>query len=409
MGLMPELLKQITLISWIMFVTGCASTTSQTHQDPRIIVPPPELISYQFPTDEPTVPVESPEDIFYLSEKARNDVDHLRQAYINPYERAEELVKLIFFNNRQGMLYSNSATLSASEAWEKREANCLSLTILAWAMADEIDLKTEFQQLNIPEYWTHQAGASLLNGHINLKVTGTKIEQHDFGYKRFDSLVIDFDPFSPKKKFSAKEVSRDTVIAMFYNNKAADALLKKHYKQAYQYLTAAINQSPSFVSSWNNLGLVYRGLGENELAEKSYQFALDIEPDKLNIMSNLSVLMAATGRETESKILRNFITKQRLKNPYYHYTLGKEAMSNKAYFQAINHFKSAIDIDDNDHEVWFAMSVAYYRLGLWSKSRVSLREASDLAPDNKLKNQYDGKIRFLNGYLMKKQRYYAGG
>ena len=48
---------------------------------------------------------------------------------------------------------------------------------------------------------------------------------------------------------------------------------------------------------YNNLGIAYRGLGEHEKAIEYYQKALDIFPDNLDPMLNMSVVQAERQRK----------------------------------------------------------------------------------------------------------------
>ena len=52
--------------------------------------------------------------------------------------------------------------------------------------------------------------------------------------------------------------SENKVIAMFYNNKGADAIVANSYTRAYSYFRAAATIAPELAQSWVNLGVLYR-------------------------------------------------------------------------------------------------------------------------------------------------------
>ena len=81
---------------------------------------------------------------------------------------------------------------------------------------------------------------------------------------------VDFDPQMLRNYFPRKAVSRDKVIAMFYNNKGADALVANSYPRAYSYFRAAAKISPALQQTWVNLGVLYRMVDEYEQGQTSF-------------------------------------------------------------------------------------------------------------------------------------------
>ena len=63
-------------------------------------------------------------------------------------------------------------------------------------------------------------------------------------------------------------------MALFYNNLAADALIKQDFPRAYQYLKAAADADPNLEDVWVNLGVLYRFSEHHDLSEKAYRHAL---------------------------------------------------------------------------------------------------------------------------------------
>ena len=52
-------------------------------------------------------------------------------------------------------------------------------------------------------------------------------------------------------------MSKQAVFSIFYNNKAADAVLQKYYVRAYAYFSEALVVNPHFHSTWTNFGILY--------------------------------------------------------------------------------------------------------------------------------------------------------
>src|SRR5690606_26852201 len=132
--------------------------------------------------------------------------------------------RLIFSYAQDGLLYDNTSTRTASETIASGKANCLSLSILAYSMAKELGMNAAFQDVQIPEYWTSALRQTWLNGNINLRLKH-QIVPHRFSRIMLlcnDRFVV-FYPYSLKQKYPHASVEPATVVAMFYNNKAAVA------------------------------------------------------------------------------------------------------------------------------------------------------------------------------------------
>jgi Tfp pilus assembly protein PilF len=74
-------------------------------------------------------------------------------------------------------------------------------------------------------------------------------------------------------------LKKPQIIAMFYNNKAAQFMIEKDYDHAFAYLKAAILTDPNSSESWNNLAVLYRSVKHFDLAEDAYKLALQLDPE----------------------------------------------------------------------------------------------------------------------------------
>lgn len=341
-----------------------------------------------------TPPTEA--EIFALDQTIRNELDVLRNASEGPSETTYAIVELIFKRNDEEMLYNSHANLTAREAYHSRKANCLSLAVLAYSMANYLDLYVGFQQVEIPEYWTHQRGVSLLNNHVNIRVFAKPKRENKQFYLMWDDIVIDFDPFSPKKKFPSTLITKDHILAMFYNNLGATAFVENNHSVAYQYFKLATQTDPSFAGAWNNLGYLYRANDNYELAMLSYENALRIDKHDLNTLNNIAVLYEHQGNTEKAAEIYAFILQERLQNPYYHRIQGDEAYSRGELEQAIAHYKDALAIDSSEHEFYFGLAKSYFALGKEEQSKRALLKAKQHATQRLDRARYDYKLSILN-------------
>jgi tetratricopeptide (TPR) repeat protein len=246
----------------------------------------------------------------------------------------------------------------------------------------------------VPEYWTRRAGFSLLNGHINIKISVPK-QANVFVFDN-RSYQVDFDPQPLKYRLPKKVVSKQNVLSMFYNNKGADAFLQKDYVTAYAYFREALMVNPNFDSAWVNLGILYRLSGYFPQAEKVYQYALIVKPDSLTALENLAYLYTFTGRNKEAEKILAKVEAQRNNNPYYHVNLGEQKMEKKRWVQALTHFRRALALDKGKHEVYFGLARAYYKMGEMQQSKRYLKQAKNNASNKYDEEKYQSKLEFLN-------------
>lgn len=295
-----------------LLFAGCQNAPRQT----QATFPNTDLfVDEQFTT--PTEAIETPEQIFAVPDDVVRELRQKVLVFADPHDRSKALLRFIFNDGTEILEYVNSATLVASETLQKRQANCLSLTILAYSLANALGFDSRFQDVDVPEYWITRSGSSLLNGHVNLLVNpDSKYAGLGHIVYRRHSYLIDFDRVPSRTKFRTTEVGRNSIISMFYNNKAADAMMVLDYDRAYQYLKAAITIAPELSGNWNNLAVLYRQKLLLAEAEQVYLHSLALEPNHSNTMANLAMLYQITGREQQAAALEYKVAKKRLSNPF---------------------------------------------------------------------------------------------
>ncbi|GAC39403.1 tetratricopeptide repeat protein [Paraglaciecola psychrophila] len=375
----------ITLVFSLSFC-GCQSTS--------VYVTPSELLLYDRGFVGFTqVQIESEQEIFRLDDKAKAFVKSTIASKTNKIDQMEALVRGIFDRSDLNLLYQGDANNTAIETFHSRAANCLSMSIMTYAMAKEAGFYVDFQEIMIPEFWTRKAGFSLLNGHINLKMFAPHDPNVFMLNKR--SFQVDFDPQSSRSGLPKKIVSKQAVMAMFYNNKGADALLRKDYTSAYAYFREALLIDPNFDSGWINLGIVYRLSGYFNQAEKTYQHALGLNSDSLTASENLAYLYTFTGREEEAEAILAKVEYKRNSNPYYHVNLGEQEMEQEHWDQALGHFRRALALDRSKHEVYFGLARVYFEIGELQQSKRYFKQAKNKAHNRQNEDKYQHKIDFL--------------
>jgi tetratricopeptide (TPR) repeat protein len=340
--------------------------------------------------------IETEQEIFSLDDEMRKLVNDKLRNNLTDKQKAIILLEHIFNEKHLSLQYKGNANIIASEAFHSKTANCMSLTIMAYALAKEAGLKVIFQQVNVPEYWQRSGSYNFITGHVNL-IINDRISSKRVNVFGDQPIRIDFDPYIAKQTFPVKRINKNTILAMFYNNKGASALVNKNYPLAYTYFKSAIEKDKTFNSAWGNLGVLYRLTDHYEASENVYRHVLKTDKQNLTILDNLSILMAVQGREADALLVRSYVNKMRLTNPYYHALMGNEAFIDKLYKKSEQHYNKALSLKNQEHEFYLGLAKAYFMQGKVNLAKISMRKAIRHNRFDSTNQLYVAKLNFLKG------------
>ncbi|WP_289029841.1 hypothetical protein [uncultured Paraglaciecola sp.] len=383
-------LTHYACLLFVFVLLGCQSRATHNH----VAVTAESLLYDQGFKSFSNHRVETEYEIFYLDEDAKTFVHNIIGNIDNEVDQVEALVHAVFDRSELNLLYQANANTVANDTFKLKEANCLSMSIMTYALTREAGFNVDFQEVLIPEYWTRRQGYNLLNGHINLKFT-PQLDANVLNL-RTRSYQIDFDPQPSRRSFPKKLVSKELVVAMFYNNKGADALVKQQLPLAYAYFRQAVLSEPLFTSAWINMGILYRMAGYLEGAEKVYLHALQQSPDNLTGLENLAYLYNITGKVDSANEIIAKVEHKRAINPYYHVNLGEQDIEQQNWKLALGHFKKALILNRNMHEGYFGLARVYFEIGELDESERYLKLAKNKALNNHYEEKYQSKLDFLS-------------
>lgn len=382
------LIRQIILISISLFILGCQSAHVVKLPNPEQLYLDHQFLGYE------NIPIVSIEDIFQIDDTMKNIVASQIIGENNREAQAHALVSFIFDNNSGDVLYDMSANLTAKQSFYHKRANCLSLTILAYVLANEAGIDAHFQRVYIPEYWYRQGNYNMRAGHVNLVIKAKQQALSRVIYGNND-IVIDFDPYSIRKHFKSKIIGKNTIAAMYYNNLAGKAIVDKQYTKAFALLRRATGLDPYYESAWANLGVIYRHKNQINDAERVYRHALKINPNDMTVLDNLALLLRQTGREGQANTIEKRLAKKRSDNPYYYALMANEAYYSQHYEQAVIAYKKAISMNKREHEFYFGLAKAYFKLDKTELAAESMKKAIKHNDFKQLDNKYAAKLSFL--------------
>ena len=334
-------------------------------------------------------------DIFAISDEMKR---YLRED-IGPQLRAHGmqrgLAEALYRNGQLKLDYDTTTTRNAAEAFQARSGNCLSLLIMTASFARELGLSVEFQSAFLEEAWAHSGNFYLRSGHVNITLGRRVI---DAG-KLADStaVTIDFLPPDDTRGLRTRTISQQTVVAMYMNNRSAEALLQGRIDDAYWWAREAMVQSPLFMSAYNTLGVIYLRQNDAQQAERVFAHVLEREPANTRAMFNLVLALQRQGRAADAQAWQQRLAALEPEPPFHFFHLGLAAMRQNDYAAARDWFSKEISRAAYHHESHFWLGVASYRLGEVGQARKHLALAMENSPTRGERDLYAAKLSWLQG------------
>jgi Flp pilus assembly protein TadD len=230
------------------------------------------------------------------------------------------------------------------------------------AFAKELGLSVTYQSVAMDETWSRSDDIAFANGHVNVML-GPRIMDINRGYNGKPSLTIDFLPAEDILGQRTRPISEDTVVAMFMNNRSAEALVQGRIDDAYWWARAAVQRAPTFLAAFNTMGVIYLRHGDLGAAESVFKHVLKSRPQDAQALANLASLLDRSGRTDESRALHVRLSQIEPDPPYHFFRLGVVAMQRGDFAAARVLFKREVDRADYNGEFHFWLGVADLRLG----------------------------------------------
>lgn len=299
--------------------------------------------------------------------------------------RKTELILAALLKNGLDLSYDTFKTYTATEAFYRKTANCLSFTSLFIALAREAGVNVRFQQVEVPPSWAQRDGLLAFNLHINALVTAR-------GHKR----VVDFNMEEFDNRYRRHVISDNIARSQYHNNMSMNALMRDDITQAFLHLRQAIQLDPNSGYFWNNLGALYRKRNNAEASASAFTIAVNISNEPV-AMSNLARHYRRTGNQTLAVYYEQKVERFRRKNPFYLYELAVTQYNDAHYLEAKNLLQRAIKLERNQHHFYRLLGLSDLQLGDAKSGTRHIRQAFDLAENADDKNRYSRKLELLHG------------
>jgi Tfp pilus assembly protein PilF len=289
--------------------------------------------------------------------------------------------------------YDSRSTRTAAQAFEDRAGNCLSLVILSAALARELDLKTSFQQVMGEASWSLAGDMLVVNDHINL-VLGSSNPGSSWSVDSGMALIVDFLPSEVMRGARTRAISEHTVITMFMNNRAVEALLDGRVDAAYAWARSALQREPGFTPALNTLGVLYQKRGLLPEAAQVFTLALQQTPDSASTLSNLAGVQRSLGQTDQAQATEARLAQLRQTAPWSEFRQAQAAMRRGQYEQARTLLRQAAARDPNQRDVHVWLAQAELSLGNHQAAEQQLSLAISHSPTDE-RPLYSAKLEKL--------------
>ena len=308
----------------------------------------------------PPEPVDT-QQVLALSPGMREFIAHdiRRSSWRDSPQRA--LIDALYSPHQLRLEYDAGTTRNAAEAFAARAGNCLSLVLMTAAFAQAMDLEVNFNSALLEETWSRRGSLLIRSGHINLSLGPRPLSlgsHHDP-----TQFTVDFLPPQELQGLRTRPITLATVLAMYFNNRAAETLIQGQLDQSYAFARAALRQDAAFVPAYNTLGLVYRRHGDTALAARAFEHALAMDNGQRQAMVNLIDALSDLGRPHEAQQWRATLARLEPYPPFYFLDQGRAAAERGDWQTARSLFERELARADYSAEVHFWLAQAGLRLG----------------------------------------------
>ena len=378
------------MVRWLILLCCCALAACAGVAPPA----PDRHLFHDEAFAAPSRPIDANE-VFALSPAMRRLLDSRPQNRHD--DPREQLLGLLFGPGHLKLEYDSSVTRNAAEAFAAQRGNCLSLVIMTAAFAKAVGLQVDYRQGLLDETWERNGQLIFGSGHVNLALSRTLARNsHVVGSK--DSTVVDFLPADEIRGLRTRSIGEHTVLAMYMNNRAAEALARGAIDTSYWWARQALVQDPSFRSAYNTLGVIYSNKGRPAWALAVFEAVLAQAPDDTTVIGNLVAALHAAGRDDEARPWADKLARLEPFPPLYFLRAGQADARRDDWGGARELFRKEARRQPYNAEVQFWLAQANYRLGNWREADEHLELARQNSSNPQDHALYAAKLGWLRAH-----------
>ncbi|MFT4179443.1 MAG: tetratricopeptide repeat protein [Thermomonas sp.] len=328
----------------------------------------------------PAIPP-APETVMAVPPELRAIVQQrVIDASVSRQKRLERLAALMFDADGLGIEYEASATHTVAEVFQTRKANCLTFTLLAIALAREVGLEAFPQEIERTLTWdTDDGNVFVQNMHVN---AGVVADNRRFTIDVASDQLLTHSP--------PERISDARLLSHYYNNRAMELMLDGHDADAAAWLDKALQLDAHHASAWNNAGVLAQRSGDRIEAERNMLKALALNPTHSGALANIVAHYQRMGDTRNADAWRKRAEQARRNDPLHQFLLGHLAEKQGDYAVALERYRRAVKLDNNQSLFHLACARLWLRAGDIPQAINAMAQAQKL--DSAHRNRYQAKL-----------------
>ena len=364
---------------------------------PQQRLPPAEFLFKDALFSKPSERINA-DDVFALNDEMKG---YLKTAIAGRLQRMglqKSLINALYQKDELKLQYDISMTRNASQAFDARAGNCLSLVIMTAAFAKELGLQVRYQSAYLEETWGRSGDLLVRSGHVNVTLDRRVGDRNTPG--NTSSLTVDFLPAEDLRGMRFRDIPEEAIVAMYMNNKAVEALVQGRSDDAYAWAREALFQNPEYLGSYNTLGVIYMRRGDLAQSATVFDYLLRREPSNARAIFNLAQVYARQGRDVESAALQRRLAQVEPVGPFHYFDLGRAAMEHENFKLAREMFAKEVARAGYHAEFHFWLALANYKLGDIEPAKKHLTLAMENGVTRNDRELYAAKLAWLQTHGM---------
>lgn len=370
----------------LLLLTVAGLFSACTHVPSRSLVEqiPEHDWKYEFIHYNTTIPAqqrETAEKLLAISPEMRQNVQTLFGG-LAKLQAAEALANWIVAPDGLGLEYVSDANLTPRQAYQQKEANCLSYTLLLTQLAAALDIHIQINSVDTPNIWDLDDNTLLFYRHVN-------------GLYEKGNLhaIFDLTPSRYDEQYPHNTLGEQEAFALFLSNRSIDHFLVGENDRAMHLIKMATSLSPNNPDIWTNLGAILKRGGEKERAKDALHFALSLDQTHVVAVSQLERLYREDNDLENAERYAALAKKVRTSNPYYLYKQSINYYLKKNYRQAYILLGDAIRKHRHDPRFFALRGKIEYKTRNFKAAQRSFEKASKVTRDLANREKYITKAK----------------
>jgi Tfp pilus assembly protein PilF len=309
-------------------------------------------------------------------------------------DRKRALIDALYRKSDLQLQYDAAFTRTAAQAFAARSGNCLALVMMTGAFAKELGIKVQYQSVASDPVWERTGDVYISVGHVNLKL----IDASEPAFKSFGndpSMTVDFLPSRDADTLRSHPIDERTVIAMYLNNRAVEALTLGASDDAYWWAREALRTDPELLLGYTTLGVIYRDRQRPEWAEQAFRFVGEREPTSVAALINQTLALRDLGRDAEANALQRRVDALEPHPPYSYFDQGMAALKQNQLDEARRFFTREVERAPYQSQFQFWLAETYAELHDPARAADHLQKAMEMSTTQRDHDLYARKLSML--------------